>query len=92
MNRFAIGATLAAVLAAGAMAAPAAAVATPTGDTSAADTVKSLQELGYNVAINGEVVGPLSQCTVTGVHGMSGTAPTSFTTAYVDVSCPSGNA
>jgi hypothetical protein len=93
-----LSAALTAALAATALIAANTASAAPTGDTSAADTVKALQEQGYSVQINGEVVGSLADCTVTGVHGvsglsgLSGTAPTSFTTAYVDISCPSGDA
>jgi hypothetical protein len=70
-----------------------AAQAAPTGDASAGDTVRSLQGQGYNVQINGSVTSPLSQCLVTGVHGLpnSGTAPTGFTTVYVDVDCPPSN-
>jgi hypothetical protein len=47
--------------------------------------------MGYAVQINGTVTGPLAQCIVTGVHGVSNSAPTVFTTAYVDVSCPSSD-
>jgi hypothetical protein len=72
------------------------AAAAPTGSASAADTVKSLQDMGYAVQINGSTTEPLSQCRVTGVHGMSNTditghqlVPNQFNTAYVDVDCPS---
>ena len=47
--------------------------------------------MGYAVQINGRVSGPLSQCIVTGVHGLSNSDPTVFTTAYVDISCPSSD-
>ena len=54
--------------------------------------------MGYAVQINGTVSGPLSQCIVTGVHGLSNSDqsghridPTVFTTAYVDISCPSSD-
>jgi hypothetical protein len=72
------------------------AAAVPTGSTSAADTVRTLQDMGYSVQINGSVTEPLSQCKVTGVHGLTATDstgrrvnPTQFDTAYVDVDCPS---
>jgi hypothetical protein len=67
--------------------------AAPTGDASAADTIKSLQGLGYNVQINGSVTAPLTQCLVTGVHGLpnSSAVPTGFTTVYIDVDCPPSN-
>lgn len=72
------------------------AAAAPTGTTSASDTVKSLQDMGYAVQVNGSTTEPLSQCKVTGVHGLSNTdalghqvVPNQFNTAYVDVDCPS---
>jgi len=69
------------------------AAAAPTGGSSAADVVNSLQAQGYNVQTNGSVTAPLSECIVTGVHGDSAgrTASTQFTTVYVDVSCPPSN-
>lgn len=81
------------VLAATALALAGAAAAAPSGDSSASDTVRSLQAQGYNVQVNGQVIGPLSQCLVTGVHGepAAPTPSTQFTTVYVDVSCPSNN-
>jgi hypothetical protein len=72
--------------------------AAPTGTLSAADTVESLQAEGYSVQTNGAATEPLSQCTVTGVHGLDKTDsagrrldPTQFATVYVDISCPSDN-
>jgi hypothetical protein len=70
-----------------------AAGAAPTGGGNAADTVRELRADGYTVQINGSRTDPLSQCTTTGVHGVpnaagSVAAPESFTTIYVDVSCP----
>jgi hypothetical protein len=91
MNKFAIATTIAGILAAGAMAMPGAAIAAPTGGSNAADAVKDLQDMGYNVQLNGTVRGPLSQCTVTDVHGLANSDPTVFTTAYVDISCPSSD-
>jgi hypothetical protein len=71
------------------------AAAAPTGGTSAADIVKTLNDMGYAVQINGSANQPLSQCSVTGVHGISNTdaaghqiVPDQFSTAYVDVGCP----
>jgi hypothetical protein len=43
------------------------------------------------VAPTATVSDPLSQCIVTGVHGLANSDPTVFTTAYVDVSCPSSD-
>ena len=65
------------------------------GSGSAADTVTALEGQGYAVQINGSANQPLSQCSVTGVHGVSNTdaggariVPDRFDTAYVDVDCP----
>ena len=79
----------AAVLAAAVMSSAGVAVAAPTGSGSASDVVQSLKAQGYNVMINGTTEGPLSECTVTGVHNpdMAGRA-IGFTTVYVDVDCP----
>ena len=62
----------------------------------AGDTVTELQADGYNVQINGNASVPLSECTTTGVHGVSTTNDSSgprpghrpFTTVEVDISCP----
>lgn len=69
-----------------------AAAAAPTGTGSAGDVVASLKAQGYNVMINGTPEGPLSECTVTGVHNpdVAGRA-IGFTTVYVDVDCPRTN-
>ncbi|MEE6166882.1 MULTISPECIES: hypothetical protein [unclassified Mycolicibacterium] len=87
MNR-SICATAAAVFAATGLAG--AAAAAPTGGMKAPDVVRDLTEAGYSVQVNGANGVPLSQCTVTGVHGVpSGTqaAAMQFTTVYVDVEC-----
>jgi hypothetical protein len=70
-----------------------AAAAAPMGGGSASDAVSSLQAQGYSVQLNGSVTAPLSECTVTGVHGDSAgpVDPTRLNTVYVDVSCPSLN-
>ena len=54
--------------------------------------------MGYAVQLNGALSGPLSMCTITGVHGLSNTdaagnqiVPDQFNTAYVDVDCPADN-
>lgn len=62
----------------------------------AGDTVTNLQKQGYSVQLNGSVSAPLSQCTVTDVHGVSAppagqSSAMSSTTVYVDVSCPDLN-
>ncbi len=63
------------------------------GDQSAAATIEDLEAQGYNVQINwvsGDRNQPLSQCSVSAIHNPNRTAepPTTFTTVYVDVSCP----
>jgi len=91
MKKFNIAIAVAGILAAGSLAVAPTAAAAPTGGSNAADTVKTLRDMGYNVQLNGTVSGPLSQCTATGVHGVADSNPTVFTTAYVDVSCPSSD-
>ena len=91
MKKFNIAIAVAGILAAGSLAVAPAAAAAPTGGSNAADTVKTLRDMGYNVQLNGTVSGPLSQCITTGVHGVADSNPTVFTTAYVDVSCPSSD-
>jgi hypothetical protein len=85
-------------LAAGALGLAGAATAVPQGNASAADAIKSFQDQGFNVRINGTVTGPLSKCTVQDVHGLSNSNvdssgrridPTRFDTVTVDVFCPS---
>jgi hypothetical protein len=95
MHRFIIGTIVGDILAFAAVGLASPADAAPTGGTSAADTVKTLQDMGYAVQINGSVSRPLAQCNVTGVHGLLNTDatggridPTEFSTAYVDVACP----
>lgn len=90
-----------AVLAAAAIASAGTATAAPT-TSSAADVVKALQDQGYSVQFNGPTNGPLSMCTVTGVHGLTATMtsdgnlmmkmePAQSGTVYVDLSCPPSN-
>ncbi|ALR13600.1 hypothetical protein [Mycobacteroides saopaulense] len=57
--------------------------------SSAAETVDRLQAQGYTVQLNGIADAPLSQCVVTGIEGLRGA--TSFSTVYVDISCPTHN-
>lgn len=64
------------------------------GAESAAATIEDLEAQGYNVQINwvnGHSTRPLSQCAVPAIHNpnRSGEPPETFTTVYVDVSCPS---
>ena len=89
MKKFTITTSIFGALAATALGLAGAAAAVPTG-SSAADTVSSLQEQGYNVQLNGSATAPLSQCAVTGTHGDSPGRidSTQFTTVYVDISCP----
>ena len=91
MKEFNIAIAAAGILAAGALAVAPTATAAPTGGSNAADAVKTLRDMGYNVQVNGTVSGSLSQCIATGVHGLANGDPTVFTTAYVDISCPSSD-
>ncbi|MDR3664610.1 MAG: hypothetical protein P4L86_30200 [Mycobacterium sp.] len=70
--------------------------ALPTGGGSAVETINDLQARGYHVQLNTNTTAPLSQCSVTDVHGLSGTNfdhngqrinPGQFDTVYVNVSC-----
>ena len=91
MKMFALTTFTAGALAATALGLAGAAAAAPAGPSSAGDTVKSLQAEGYIVQLNGTANGPLSECTVTGVHPdpAGSINQTQFTTVYVDISCPS---
>ena len=70
----------------------------PLEDGSAADAINQLRVRGYNVQLNltnGYRDVPLSECSVLGVHGLSGTdsagkplTPAEVGTVYVDVNCP----
>jgi hypothetical protein len=59
-------------------------VVSTSGTGSAPDIISQLQNQGYEVQLNGQPTGGLSQCTVTGVHQAK-------PTAYVDLDCTSGN-
>jgi hypothetical protein len=89
---FTVAAASAFTAAAVGLAGPAAAA--PKGGGNAADVVKELQADGYNVQINGSVTDPLSTCVTTAAHGGPAAAGSpdpqaaSFTSVYVDVSCP----
>jgi hypothetical protein len=98
MKKIAITTVTLGALAAGALGLAGSAAAVPTGGQSAADVVKSFQDQGFNVQLNGTANVPLSRCTVTGVHGLSNSNvnsqgqridPTQATTVFVDVDCPS---
>ncbi|AMT73937.1 hypothetical protein [Mycobacteroides immunogenum] len=94
MKKFAFAAITASAFAAAAVGlAGTAAASTSTGGGNAGDTVANLQKQGYSVQLNGSVSAPLSQCTVTDVHGVSAgqSSAMSSTTVYVDVSCPDLN-
>ena len=70
----------------------------PLEDGSAADAINQLRAQGYNVQLNltnGYRDVPLSECSVLGVHGLSGTdaagkplTAADVGTVYVDVNCP----
>ncbi|ORV28005.1 hypothetical protein AWB98_09995 [Mycolicibacterium conceptionense] len=70
--------------------------AAPSGSGSAADTVRDLQNRGYHVQINSNANTALSNCRVTGVHGLADSNidesghridPSKHTTVYVNVAC-----
>jgi len=97
MKTFGFAAIIASGLATGILAFAAPAQATPTGISSAADTVNSLHAAGFDVQINGAAEEPLSRCTVTDIHGLNNSNVNSadqridssqFDAVYVDVSCP----
>jgi hypothetical protein len=64
------------------------------GAESAADTVRDLQDQGYNVSINwvnGHQGSDLSRCDVSAIYNPDRSAespPPQSTTVYVDVQCP----
>jgi hypothetical protein len=99
MKRLAINTAIAGILAAGSLSSAGPAAAAPLGGTSADQTIAQLKADGYDVQLNlnGARDVPLSECTVSGVHGIPNTAPlggaptTQFTTVYVDVACPADN-
>ncbi|TRW88802.1 hypothetical protein FK535_00500 [Mycolicibacterium sp. 018/SC-01/001] len=83
MLRIALGVSVAVLLAPTAAADPGSAKA----------VIDELENQGYDVAINwvsGVSSRPLSECRSLGVHNpdLTGPPPTTFTTVYVDVSCP----
>jgi hypothetical protein len=89
MKRFAYACGVVGVSAAALMGLAGVAQAAPAGPGSASDVVQSLRDQGYDVMLNGTPEGPLSQCTVTGIHNPDASGHvTQFTTVYVDVSCP----
>ena len=75
--------------------------ATPLENGSASDAINRLKAEGYSVQLNltnGYPDIPLSECSVLGVHGLSGTdaagkplTPAEVGTVYVDVNCPEDN-
>jgi hypothetical protein len=98
MHRFAFGAATVGVLACTALGLAGTAAAAPLEDNSAADAIDQLRAQGYNVQLNltnGYRDVPLLECSVLGVHGLSGTdsagkplTPAEVGTVYVDVNCP----
>ena len=92
-----VGSTSLVMVAAAWLAAAPVAVADPiepeAGSESARATIDELRSQGYNVEINwvsGVSSVPLSLCSVTGINNPDNSTgpPTTFTTVYVDVSCP----
>jgi hypothetical protein len=96
---FIIGSVVAGALTLSGLGLAATATAAPGGASNAEDTVSRLTSQGYNVALNhngGWSDVPLSQCIVSGIHGLVSGVPQGqplpqdqqgAQTAYVDVSC-----
>ncbi|MCV7177289.1 hypothetical protein [Mycolicibacterium sphagni] len=59
-------------------------IVSSSGNGSAPDIISQLQGQGYQVQINGQPSGGLSQCTVTDVHQ-------AMPIAYVDLDCTSND-
>ena len=101
MGRLAIGTATFGIAAAATAGLAGAASAATYEDGSAADTINQLRGQGYSVQLNltnGYPDVPLSECSVLGVHGLSGTdaagkplTPAEVGTVYVDVNCPEDN-
>jgi hypothetical protein len=96
MRRFTSVIVGAAVIGLGAISSAGVVSAAPSGVGNAQDTVNALEADGYTVQLNGNPVGPLSMCSVTGVHGLPNDPPVSgqplrLTTVYVDLDCTSNN-
>lgn len=93
MYRFALGAVGAGLFAVTTLGLAGPAVAAPLGGSNASDAVSQLQAQGFDVQINGDQSAPLSECTVTGISGLSGTdsmghsSATKGSTVYVGVAC-----
>ena len=93
MYRIAIGAASIGVFAVTTLGLAGPAVAVPLGGSNASDAVSQLQAQGFDVQINGDQSAPLSECTVTGISGLSGTdstghsSATKGSTVYVGVAC-----
>ena len=98
MHRFAFGAATVGLLACTALGWAGTASAAPLENGSASDAITQLEAEGYSVQLNltnGYPDVPLSECSVLGVHGLSGTdaagkplTPAEVGTVYVDVNCP----
>jgi hypothetical protein len=89
----AVGLVAAAVSMAAAPAAAAEPVWPVAGAESAAATIADLEDQGYDVQINwvsGQSSVSLTQCKVLAIHNPDNSpgSETTFTTVYVDVSCP----
>lgn len=102
MNKLTVTAAIATGFAAATIALAGAAAAAPLVNANAADAVTTLMTDGYAVQFNGMPRGPLSKCTVTGVHGLDGRMmsmeeimetmdPKTFGIVYLDITCPSSN-
>ena len=97
MKQFGVTVAIVGLLAAGGLSVAGTAVAMPVEKGSAADTVARLQADGHHVQVHGTASGPLSQCNVTGVHGMNNSNIDEsgdrmdqdlFNTIHLEVDCP----
>jgi hypothetical protein len=101
MKRIAFGVACAGILTSTRLGLAGAAGAAPLENGSAADAINQLRAQGYSVQLNltnGYPDVPLSEGSVLGVHGLSGTdaagkplTPAEVGTVYVDVNCPEDN-
>ena len=100
MKRLITVAALSGMLAVGSVASASAAEAAALGGSPADQAINDLTSRGYNVQLNLNSTRdvPLSECIVTGVHGLplaarvGSPAPAGqLTTVYVDVNCPPDN-
>lgn len=99
MKKFVVAALTAAGMSAAMLGVTGLAVAAPTGQSRADQTIRTLESQGYNVIVNRTGASPLSSCTVTAVRpgqthstfdSRGGSSPSETViakTVHVDVAC-----